>query len=63
MAESLNPLHSNGLQNTYFCYSRNHTHFWSELPQGGLVELNARSINLNRILRTLTDFAMRSTAN
>ncbi|MBD0309825.1 MAG: hypothetical protein ICV80_17485 [Microcoleus sp. T1-bin1] len=40
-----------------------HERFWSELPQGGLVELNARSVNLNRILRQLTDFAMRWTPN
>jgi hypothetical protein len=35
--------------------------FWDELPEGGLVMLNTRSINLNRILGTLTDFAMRWT--
>ncbi len=40
-----------------------HDRFWDELPKGGLVELNVRSINLNRILRTLTDFAMRWTTN
>jgi hypothetical protein len=40
-----------------------HDRFWDELPEGGLVMLNARSINLNRILRTLTDFAMRWTTN
>jgi|GEM_PF-6835358 len=36
-----------------------HDRFWSELPQGGLVMLNARTINLNRILGQLTNFAMR----
>lgn len=40
-----------------------HDRFWDELPKSGLAELNARSINLNRILRTLTDFAMRWTTN
>jgi hypothetical protein len=40
-----------------------HDRFWDELPKDGLVELNVRSINLNRILRTLTDFAMRWTTN
>jgi len=40
-----------------------HDRFWDELPEGGLVMLNARTINLNRILRTLTDFAMRWTTN
>lgn len=38
-----------------------HDRFWDELPKGGLVELNARSINVSRMLRTLTDFAMRWT--
>jgi hypothetical protein len=38
-----------------------HARFWDELPKGGLVMLNARTINLNGILRTLTDFAMRWT--
>ncbi|MEG4293700.1 hypothetical protein Q5692_33715 [Microcoleus sp. C2C3] len=36
-----------------------HARFWDELPKGGLVELNARSINVTRMLRTLTDFALR----
>ena len=36
-----------------------HDRFWDELPEGGLVMLNARTINLNRILHALTDFAMR----
>lgn len=49
--------HEQILDRLQYLYER----FWSELPQGGLVELNARSINLNRILRTLTDFAMRWT--
>jgi hypothetical protein len=40
-----------------------HNRFWDELPKGGLVQLNARSINLNRILRTLTNFAMRWTTH
>jgi hypothetical protein len=38
-----------------------HDRFWDELPEGGLVMLNARTINLNRILHALTDFAMRWT--
>jgi len=38
-----------------------HDRFWDELPKGGLVELNARSINVSRMLRTLTTFAMRWT--
>ena len=38
-----------------------HDRFWDELPEGGLVMLNARTINLNRILGTLTNFAMRWT--
>jgi hypothetical protein len=41
-----------------------HDRFWDELPKGGLIQLNARSINVSRMLRTLTDFAMRwSTTN
>jgi hypothetical protein len=35
--------------------------FWAELPKGGLAVLNARSINLNRILGVLTNFTMRWT--
>lgn len=35
--------------------------FWDELAKGGLVELNARTINLNRTLRVLTDFSTRWT--
>ena len=38
-----------------------HERFWAELPQGGLVEFNVRSVNLNRIMRVLTDLAMRWT--
>jgi hypothetical protein len=38
-----------------------HDRFWDELPEGGLVMLIARTINLNRILGTLTNFAMRWT--
>lgn len=38
-----------------------HDRFWDELPKGGLVELNARSINVSRMLRTLSTFAMRWT--
>jgi hypothetical protein len=38
-----------------------HDRFWNELPEGGLVMLNARTINLNRILHALTNFAMRWT--
>jgi hypothetical protein len=38
-----------------------HDHFWDELPKGGLVGLKVRSINLNRILGVLTNFAMRWT--
>jgi hypothetical protein len=38
-----------------------HDRFWDELPEGGLVMLNARTINLNRILHALTNFAMRWT--
>lgn len=51
--------HEQILDRFQYLYDR----FWDELPKGGLVELNARSINLNRILRTLTDFAMRWTTN
>jgi hypothetical protein len=40
-----------------------HARFWDELPKGGLVMLNARTINLNGILRTLTNFAMRWTTH
>lgn len=49
--------HEQILDRLQYLYDR----FWDELPKGRLVELNARSINLNRILRTLTDFAMRWT--
>jgi hypothetical protein len=38
-----------------------HDRFWDELPKGGLVALKVRSINLNRILAQLTNFAMRWT--
>ena len=51
--------HEQILDRLQYLYDR----FWDELPNGGLVELNARSINLSRILRTLTNFAMRWTTN
>jgi len=37
-----------------------HGKFWSELPKGGLPMLNAQVIDLGRVLRVLTDFAMAS---
>lgn len=38
-----------------------HDRFWDELPKGGLVDFSVRSINVSRMLRVLTDFAMRWT--
>jgi hypothetical protein len=40
-----------------------HDRFWDEVPNGGLVALKVRSINLNRILGVLTNFAMRWTTH
>jgi hypothetical protein len=37
-----------------------HGKFWDELPQGGLPRLNSQVIDLGRVLRVLTDFAMAS---
>jgi len=49
--------HEQILDRLQYLYDR----FWDELPEGGLVMLNARTINLNRILGVLTNFAMRWT--
>jgi len=35
-----------------------HGKFWDELPKGGLPMLNAQVIDLGRVLRVLTDFAI-----
>ena len=35
-----------------------HARFWSELPKGGLPGLNSQVIDLGRVLRVLTDFAV-----
>jgi hypothetical protein len=35
-----------------------HGKFWDELPKGGLPRLNSQVIDLGRVLRVLTDFAM-----
>jgi hypothetical protein len=37
-----------------------HGKFWDELPKGGLPMLNAQVIDLGRVLRVLTDFAIAS---
>jgi hypothetical protein len=35
-----------------------HGKFWNELPKGGLAGLNTQVIDLGRVLRVLTNFAM-----
>jgi hypothetical protein len=37
-----------------------HGKFWDEVPKGGLAGLNSQVIDLGRVLRVLTDFAMAS---
>jgi hypothetical protein len=37
-----------------------HDRFWDELPKGGLAGINSQVIDLGRVLRVLTDFAMAS---
>jgi hypothetical protein len=35
-----------------------HAKFWDELPKGGLAGLNHQVVDLSRVLRVLTDFAI-----
>jgi predicted ATPase len=35
-----------------------HSRFWDELPKGGLGGLNHQVVDLSRVLRILTDFAI-----
>jgi hypothetical protein len=35
-----------------------HAKFWDELPKGGLAGLNHQVVDLSRVLRILTDFAI-----
>ena len=37
-----------------------HDRFWDELPKGGLAGINSQVIDLGRVLRVLTDFAIAS---
>jgi predicted ATPase len=37
-----------------------HRKFWDELPKGGLAGLNHQVVDLSRVLRVLTDFAIAS---
>jgi hypothetical protein len=35
-----------------------HDRFWDELPKGGVARLNSQVVDLGRVLRVLTDFAI-----
>jgi hypothetical protein len=48
--------HEQILDRVQYFYAR----FWDEFPKGGLPRLNSQVVDLGRVLRVLTDFAIAS---